>query len=196
MNQIRVLWLASFNKNKLREIKQILGISVKSAEETKNYKGFEESGNSFKENALIKAKSLFDHLDTPSWVLGEDSGLEVFDLENAPGIFSARYSGKNSTDEKNNAKLLSEIKKRKLNNPKAQFVCHLCLISPDRKAHHFTGILKGCISEALRGQNGFGYDPLFIPEGFETTLGEMDSSEKNEISHRKKALEKLREFFE
>lgn len=186
------LVFASNNKGKVKEIKDIcknievidlsdLGLSLK----------IEEDGKTFCENAYKKAKYVFDKIKRP--VFADDSGLEVPELNFEPGIFSARYAGINVSDDDNINKLLTKMKCTK--NRKAQFVCCICLLIND-KPYYFEGILKGHIATEKRGQNGFGYDPIFIPDGYNLTLAELSIEEKNLISHRYKALKKMIQFIE
>jgi len=183
MPSIHKIIVATSNEHKLKEIKEIFHefdiVCLK------DYSPPIETGNTFCENALIKAKSIA-HLG--EIVLADDSGLEVQALMGLPGIYSSRYSGGN--DFENNKKLLEELKY--IGNRKARFVCCMVAIINNKKIISAEGILEGNISFELKGENGFGYDPLFIPVGFNKTLAELGSEIKNKISHRKKALENIR----
>ncbi len=184
--------LASRNKNKIKEIKEIyLSITGKDLDilslDDIGYEGeIEENGNSFEENAKIKAS-------VPASLgyigLADDSGLAVNALGGAPGIYSARYSGEDANYEKNNEKLLSELDG--VSDRSAKFVCVFCALAPDGNTLTVRGECHGVIAEALQGDGGFGYDPLFIYPPLEKTFGELSSSEKNSISHRAVALSSL-----
>jgi XTP/dITP diphosphohydrolase len=149
-----------------------------------------ETGVTLSENALLKARFVFDTYKVNCFA--DDSGLEVEALKGAPGVYSARYAGehKNTTD--NNSKLLNELRSK--TNRKARFVTVIALIL-DGKEYLFEGSIQGTIAFEPRGTNGFGYDPLFIPTGYRSTFAEMDAATKNSISHRAIATKKLVEFF-
>ncbi len=185
------LILASRNKSKLDEIKNITGdfLPVFSMSEL----GFEEEiiedGNSFFENALIKAE--YVHKAFPKdWVLSDDSGLEVDALNGAPGIYSARYAGENATQEMLINKLLSELKDITFNERSARFHCSAVLITSKNEIHSTMGIVEGMIAFAPRGIHGFGYDPVFLPSALQSklTFAEIDADLKNKLSHRGKAF--------
>lgn len=186
-----ILWVASKNRDKIEEIKRNLknfNFEIYSLLDIKQKIDIIEDGKDLKENALKKAEELFKL--KKGWVLGEDTGLEVEYLKGMPGVFSARYS---SGDYKENRlKLLKEMEGIK--NRKARFRTVIALISPEGKINFFEGIVNGRISEIERGDKGFGYDPIFVPEGSNKTFGEMEPEEKDIFSHRKKALEKFVEF--
>ncbi|MFA8342227.1 MAG: RdgB/HAM1 family non-canonical purine NTP pyrophosphatase [Rhodothermaceae bacterium] len=148
-----------------------------------------EDADTFEGNALIKAKVIYEKYKTP--VIADDSGLMVEQLNNEPGVFSARYAGENCTYDDNNNKLLSELKNFPEPHP-AKFVC-AAVYYDGNTTHSLFGEFKGEIVMEKRGEKGFGYDPVFKPEGYEVTLAEMDLEEKNKISHRAIAFEKLKE---
>ena len=150
----------------------------------------EENGSTFAENAMIKAEAVAEHTDCA--VIADDSGIEVDVLDGAPGIYSARYCGEDATDEDRVDKLLEEVANADTRG--AQFNCAIALIMPDGEKHIFQGIVRGTLDFEPKGANGFGYDPIFIPDGYSNTFGELDSSIKDEISHRAKALKSLAEF--
>lgn len=182
--------VASNNKNKIREIKQILGdifepISLLEAGVVSNP---EENGSTFLENALLKARAGVSASKMPC--IADDSGLCVQALNGAPGIYSARYSGDGATDEKNNELLLSNMQGH--NNRKACFRSAVALVFPDGSEFTAEGECPGIIIEEYRGNNGFGYDPLFLVEEYGKTFAELDGETKNRISHRAKALSELR----
>ena len=184
--------LASRNKNKIKEIKEIYRaitgkeLDILSLDDI-GYKGeIEENGNSFEENAKIKAS-------VPASLgyigLADDSGLAVNALGGAPGIYSARYSGEDANYERNNEKLLSELSGKE--DRSAKFVCVFCALAPDGSTLTVRGECHGVIAESLHGEGGFGYDPLFIYPPLGKTFGELSSCEKNSISHRAVALSSL-----
>jgi len=185
------IWIATGNAGKVREFKDLLpGHEVFSLQDAKSYSAPPENGKSFEENARIKAKS-FKSVKTDVWVIGEDSGLEVEGLGNMPGIFSARYAGDNARDIENTSKVLKMLTIRSPSNRKAQFRTVMIAFDPSGVEHKFEGILKGEIATDMRGTSGFGYDPIFVPEGLTQTLAELTPQEKNKISHRASAIRQL-----
>ena len=150
----------------------------------------EETGLTFQENAALKAK--YYALQTGLRALADDSGLEVEALNGAPGVFSARYAGKNSDDSMKVQKLLSEIAETRSKNRSARFVCSMVIASSqDETEFSAEGVCKGEIAFQAFGKNGFGYDPVFIPEGYSETFGELSEGVKQEISHRGRAAGKI-----
>lgn len=183
--------VATKNKGKIKEIKKILGDhKVISQGEAGIDIDVEENGSTFAENAMIKAEAIASQVDCA--VIADDSGIEVDALNGAPGIYSARYCGENATDEDRVNKLLEEIKDAPERS--AQFTCALALILPDGERHIFNGVVRGTLAFEPEGANGFGYDPIFIPDGYDTTFGVLDSAIKDEISHRARALRALADF--
>lgn len=194
------LWIATGNKGKLSEFKILFdkefpGVKIFSIADLSVFSAPPENGKTFLDNARIKAKSVRSIKNT-DWVLGEDSGLEVEGLGNLPGIHSARYAGPNARDSENVAKLLKMMQIRAVPNRKAKFVCNMVVYSPTGEELNFTGEITGTIAKAPMGQMGFGYDPVFIPEGETKTLAELGLAYKNANSHRAKAtkafIEKLK----
>lgn len=194
-------WFASSNKGKIRELEGFLlrefslekgGISLEfhSQSEISVYSSPPETGDSFEANARIKARGL-RALKSSCWVIADDSGLEVEGLNNLPGVHSARYAGDKATDIENRAKLLKMVGLRCATHRQAQFRCVMVVYSPKGVESVVEGVLKGSISRQERGAKGFGYDPLFIPEGWEKTMAEMELHEKNQISHRGQALNQV-----
>ncbi|MBZ7991442.1 MULTISPECIES: RdgB/HAM1 family non-canonical purine NTP pyrophosphatase [unclassified Campylobacter] len=193
--------IASSNSGKLKEFKELLtNCELYLASDFVSDFNPIENGNSFKQNAKIKAKALWDKLseeDKKNYaVLADDSGLCVEALDNAPGIFSARYANdfSDEKDAKNREKLRLELTKVGVDFSKASFVCVLCLIT-NSKIEFAKGVCDGTISKIESGNNGFGYDNMFIPLGLSKTFAELSQDEKNKISHRFKALEELKKIF-
>ncbi len=183
------LIVATSNNGKIKEISEICQ-NAEVVAFTDIIKPFEieENGCSFKENALIKARAVYNALgDKDSVVLADDSGISVDILGGRPGIFSARYAGVNATDKDNLNKLIKELKQTGVTASKAHYTAAVAMIigGVEYTAH---GWMHGEVITKPRGDNGFGYDPIFIPEGFDKTLGELDKEIKKEISHRSKAL--------
>jgi XTP/dITP diphosphohydrolase len=189
-NSIKKIVLASNNVYKLKEFQQVFtkyGIEIISPKSFGILFDAEETGVTFQENSLIKARELRKKIDFP--VISDDSGLVVPKLNGEPGVHSARYSGENATDASNRQKLLEKCKKNSLENPEAYFVCAISFIGS--KELFVEGYCHGSITSKERGKNGFGYDPVFIPQNFEKTLAEISSKEKNKISHRADAIKKI-----
>lgn len=188
--KITKLVVASHNAGKIAEIKTLLAplkIEVQSAAELR-LGDVEETGTTFEENAKIKANALSLMCGLPC--LADDSGLCVDALDGRPGVYSARYAP--NRDFKEGMKmLLDEMEKSGSDNRKAHFSCCLALACPNQKTKVFEGRVDGFISKKPKGSNGFGYDPIFIPEGFEQTFAELGDDIKNKISHRRRALEKF-----
>lgn len=190
------LWIATNNKGKMSEFKSLLhdlNLEIHSQTELKNYYAPKETGTTFDENAKIKAKALKTRINN-EWVIAEDSGLEVPALNNLPGIHSARYAGEKARDEDNVAKLLKMLKIRAPQQRQACFKAALVAISPQGEVFSFSAEFAGSISEKLRGQQGFGYDVCFIPEGEDKTLAELGVAFKNKKSHRALVIREFKEF--
>jgi XTP/dITP diphosphohydrolase len=187
--------LATNNKHKLSEFQAMLkndGIKVAGLSQMKKPLRAEENGITFLENALIKAKAAFELFHMPT--VADDSGLEVFALGNRPGVISSRFSGKDATDEKNYRKLLDMMKDIPAGKRGARFVCATVFIpSLDAPSSFSEGYVEGEIIFEPRGTTGFGYDPVFYYTPLEKTFAELTPEEKNSISHRKKALEAIRD---
>jgi len=189
--------IASKNPGKIREIKNFLyglNIEFKSLEDFPQLPEIHEDGKTFEENAYKKAKTVFDL--TKITTIADDSGLEVAYLNNKPGILSKRYSGPNANDLTNNQQLLSDLKGIDMDDRKARFKCIIVLYNSLYSGINFEGKCDGYVIEEMKGDNGFGYDPLFVPVGYNKTFAELDLVTKNKISHRGKALSHLREFLE
>ncbi|MDD2237320.1 MAG: XTP/dITP diphosphatase [Kiritimatiellae bacterium] len=182
------LILATRNEHKLLEIRKLFdfsGVRVQSALDFPEVPEVEEDGETFEANAIKKASTLCRV--TGFHALADDSGLEVKALAGEPGVYSARYAGEPVDYHANNVKLLREL--QGVVNREARFVCVMALAFPDGRVETVRGECRGRIAAACRGTNGFGYDPLFIPEGHEQTFGELEESVKSRISHRAHAMQ-------
>ncbi|WP_024789431.1 RdgB/HAM1 family non-canonical purine NTP pyrophosphatase [Lebetimonas sp. JH292] len=179
--------LASSNKGKVREIKEILkDFEIIPYTDLIEPFEIEENGKTFKENAIIKVKAVAEKL--PEFlVMADDSGISVPALGGIPGIYSARFAGSEASDKDNLKKLISELKKRNIKKTPAFYTAAIAIASP---YGIFTthGFMHGDVIDEAKGDKGFGYDPMFIPKGFDNTLGELDEKIKQKISHRTKAL--------
>lgn len=184
------LLVATHNVHKKEEIQQILGdqFTVKSLADYDLHDEIVEDGDSFNANALIKAKYCFEKTGIPS--LGDDSGLVVESLDGRPGIFSARYAGDHDFA-KNIEKVLNEMEG--VENRKAYFITVLCYYD-ENGAQYFDGRAHGNLLTENKGHKGFGYDPIFVPQDYEKTFAEMNPEDKNQISHRKQALDLFLNF--
>lgn len=186
--------VATKNKGKLNEIREILSglpLKVISMEEAGIDKDIDETGSTFEENALIKAKEVF--AITGDMVMADDSGLEVDYLDGAPGIYSARFAGEGATDGDKNSKLLKLLEGVPMEKRTARFVCSVAVVFPDSSHFIVRGTCEGYIAEKPEGSNGFGYDPLFYIKEYGMTIAQMASENKNKISHRGKALQLMME---
>ncbi len=194
-NQIKMptIVLASRNRKKSGEIAEILsphGISLVSVAEFPDLSDVVEDGDTFAANAAKKAAKTATFLS--QWAIGEDSGLEVDALDGAPGIYSARYSGENANDERNNAKLLDALSEIPPEKRGAQYVCHIALADPTGDIRlSVEATCRGRILAEARGENGFGYDPLFLVPEYHRTFGELGSTAKRHLSHRARAMERF-----
>jgi XTP/dITP diphosphohydrolase len=190
---MRRLLLATRNAHKTREFSEILGgdFVVRDLLEESDAAVIEETGSTFAENAILKGVGISKR--SPDLVVADDSGLEVDALDGAPGVFSARYAGPHATDSENIARLLSELRAiSKDESPVARFRCVLALARDGEVLGTFEGTIEGVIVASPRGDSGFGYDPVFQPDGFEKTFAELSAAEKNQISHRARAIRLLR----
>ena len=187
------LILATRNAHKAREFAEILGqkFEVSALTNEAELAPVEETGHSFEENAMLKAVEASGQI--PGLIVADDSGLEVDLLHGAPGIYSARYAGEKATDAENVEKLLGELAKAQSTSlPSARFRCCLALARDGSVLETFEGVIEGVIVKAPRGAQGFGYDPVFQPEGFDRTFAEISPALKNRISHRALAIHELR----
>ncbi len=183
---------ASSNKGKILEVKKIFDGSIFNIISLYDLSGvpeIEETGDTFKENSLLKAKTIYEMHNKPA--IADDSGLEIFQLGNKPGVYSARYAGENCSYDDNNNLVINQL--QKFPEPhKARFVS--CAVYFDGSSEfHFEGFLNGRIIKSPRGTNGFGYDPIFIPDGYDVTLAEMTVEAKNKLSHRAIAFNGLKQ---
>lgn len=180
--------LATHNRHKIEEIRAIfapIGVELLSVDDVPGLpEDVEEDADTFEGNALKKAGALCQA--SGLWTLADDSGLRVDALDGAPGVYSARFAGPECDTQKNNEKLLQLMKGK--TNRNARFCCTIALCAPDGRHWTVNGICHGTILEVPRGKAGFGYDPLFRPEGYQTSFAELPPEEKNKISHRGRAL--------
>lgn len=190
--------IATGNQHKLDEIKVILSdldFEIKSLKEV-DLDGIEiiENGKTFEHNAFIKARTISKA--TGKIAIGDDSGIEVDALDKRPGVYSARYAGENATDEENRIKMFEELKNIPFEERTGRFVCAIAVVFPDGKELLSRGTVEGKIALEEKGENGFGYDCMFIPEGYEKTFGELSPEIKNGMSHRGRALVDMKEKIE
>ncbi len=195
--KINKLLIGTNNVGKYREIKDLLPKRIKSFSTIRfKIKSPRENGKTFEDNSLIKSK--YFSTKTNLICLADDSGLEVDILNKKPGIYSARWGGRNSNFEKAIKKVYRELNKKDKNwrnkKIKARFVCALSISFLNKKIASVRGSVEGYISEKPRGKNGFGYDPIFIPKNKKKTFGEMNSSQKYKLDHRFKAFQKIKKF--
>ncbi len=186
---MKKLVLATSNKGKVREIKELCK-EYEVVPYTDLIDAFEiiEDADTFQENALIKARAVYNALgDEDAVVIADDSGISVDVLDGAPGIYSARYAGVNANDKENLKKLMQDIKAQKVENSPAHYTAAIAIVTKciEKTVH---GWMYGTALTEAKGEGGFGYDPMFIPLGYEQTLGELDEGVKKELSHRSKAL--------
>jgi len=196
LKNIKSLLIATNNKGKLLEIKKLLPKHI-NFYSPKDFNLIEpiENEKTFQGNAVIKARYCAEKSKLIS--LSDDSGLEILTLNRNPGIYSARWAGKNKDFRLAIKKVYSKLKKKKKLNKinSARFYCSLAIAFPNGMHKTFSGIVNGKISEKPKGNNGFGYDPIFIPNGYKKTFGEMKASLKDKISHRYKAFNKIKRYF-
>ncbi|WP_106496991.1 XTP/dITP diphosphatase [Lentibacillus sp. Marseille-P4043] len=194
MNQIII---ATKNQGKAKEFNDFFApfgwnaISLLDLPET--IPDVEETGTTFEENAALKAETIANRMGTP--VLADDSGLVIDALDGQPGIYSARYAGLEKNDQANINKVLKELDNVQLNQRRARFVCVLAIARPNQQTTFHKGVCEGKIALSPKGSHGFGYDPIFIPEGYMKTMAQLTPDEKNKISHRQKAISQLEPGF-
>jgi len=180
--------LATKNRGKIKEFKELLlDHEVIGFEDILGDIEIVEDGDSFKENAIIKAEFIYEKLGNEVIVISDDSGITVPALNNEPGIYSARYASLNATDKENLDKLINELKKQNLHKAKAYYTACIA-IAFKGEVYTVHGWMHGDVIDHTIGEGGFGYDPMFIPNGYDKTLGELDKEIKKKISHRSKAM--------
>ena len=192
---MKILRIATGNAHKLIEIEAILhlpGLEIKGISDCPDLPEAIEDADTFEGNALIKARIVARELGV--WALADDSGIEVDALDKAPGIFSARYAGTHGDDKGNNKKLMAEV--AQLSNTRARFVAALALVGPDGTERVVRATVEGQVIAEERGATGFGYDPMFIPDGYEKTFAELGDGIKNGFSHRSRALAQIKPVIE
>ena len=190
---IEELVIATANKGKIKEFRSLLIPQISnllSIGDFDNIPKIEETGATFEENALIKARVVCGL--TNKATISDDSGLQVLSLDNKPGIYSARYAGEKATDSDNIKKLLDELSSE--DNRAARFVCCIAIVNPDGNEKIFSGTCEGEILKSRKGQGGFGYDPVFYFPQAKKTFAEMSLEQKSEFSHRAKAIKQLNNF--
>jgi len=196
--KITKILIGTNNTGKLREIRGLLpkNLEIYSTADFK-IKSPIENGKTFEENSLIKAR--YFSKKAKITCLSDDSGLEIEILGGAPGIYSARWGGKKGDFVKAMSRVFKELDKKNKNwktkKIKARFICALTIYEPNQKVISSVGKIEGYISPSMKGENGFGYDPIFIPKGKKITFGEMKASQKHKIDHRFKAFKKIKKFF-
>lgn len=192
---MKELLIATRNRGKIVEIQALLGGLVETIICSADFDGFPdtiEDGATFEENALKKAREASRFTGLPA--LADDSGLVVEALGGRPGVYSARFAGEGAGDAANNEQLLKELSGNSPERRQAAFICALAFVTSDGAERVFTGRVGGRILEESRGRGGFGYDPLFLVDGFDSTLAELELEEKNEISHRGQAFRQFRDY--
>lgn len=193
--KLPTILLATRNRHKTREIQQMLGsgVFVTDATEAGNLPEIEETGVTFEENSKLKAEGISLHVE--GIVLADDSGLEVDALRKEPGVYSARYAGPGCTDEQNTALVLEKTKSVSHEKRTARFRCVLTVAEKGVTLAVFDGSVEGILATEVRGEGGFGYDPIFMPLGYSETFGELSSETKHTMSHRSRALAQFREWW-
>jgi XTP/dITP diphosphohydrolase len=188
------LIFATRNAHKTGEIRAMIGdhYEVLDATAFPDFPEIEETGTTFLENARLKAEGISRHIE--GWVISDDSGLEVDALGGAPGVWSSSYGGEEGNHAKNNARLLSEMTGKA--DRRARFRCTMVLARSGVEQASFSGTVEGRLVESLHGAGGFGYDPLFVPEGHEQTFAELGDEVKNSLSHRARALRQVVAFLD
>ena len=192
---IETIVLASHNRNKAQEIQMLLGNQFHVIlQQAFDIPPIEETGSTFEENALLKAKTVYDIIGLP--VIGDDSGLEVVALNNQPGVYSSRFAGDNASDDDNIDKLLRKMHNIPTEKRTARFRCVVAFLgtSSDDRPVFFEGEWAGYIAKERRGKNGFGYDPVFVDLQSNLTAAELEPDQKNKISHRGKAMQSLKSY--
>ena len=185
---------ATGNKGKVKEIQEILrdlNYEVLTMKEAGIEIAIEENGKTYEENALIKARSVAQHTD--AIVMADDSGLEVDAMDKAPGVLSARFMGEDTSYRIKNAEIIRRLEGKEGDERSARFVCAIATVFPDKSEATTRATIEGLIGYEEQGENGFGYDPIFYVPGFEKTTAQLSPEEKNQVSHRGKALRLMKE---
>jgi XTP/dITP diphosphohydrolase len=195
---VQILYLATANQHKVEEFAALLTdlpVSVKSADAIGGMPAVDESANSFEGNALLKASALYPQAPAGAWVLADDSGLETKALDGRPGILSARFAGANASDAENCNLLLQQLQSTPTGQRCARFYCALALLGPQQTTPiYFSATCEGSIALTPSGSSGFGYDPLFIPNGYQISFAALPAETKAAISHRAKAIKKFADW--
>jgi XTP/dITP diphosphohydrolase len=191
---VRTILIATRNKHKTREIGQMLGQQwmVLDLSTLPDAPEIEETGATFQENAALKALAISRLSD--ELIVADDSGLEVDALQGAPGVYSARYAGKNATDAENRHLVMRNLAAQSISESPGRFRCSMAVARKGELLGIFDGTVEGKVILEERGSNGFGYDPIFVPEGLRQTFGEVPAEMKHSMSHRARALKKLVDF--
>lgn len=192
---MKQIMLATANAHKAEEFAAMLkplGYTVKTLLDLKEAIEIEETGTSFEENALIKARVIHERLGIE--VIADDSGLAVNALDGAPGIYSARFMGRDTSYDVKNQYIIDQCKD--VNDRGCQFVCAIAYVTADGREYVFTGVVEGLVADHIEGEGGFGYDPMFYYPPYKTTLANVSEEQKNKVSHRGRALAKLIAFME
>ena len=190
----RPLIIATGNRHKVEEFEKLLKGSLwtaLSADVCGGMPEVAETGATFAENAFLKASALRKQAPEDTWILADDSGLEVDVLRGEPGVYSARYAGPEASDQDNIAKLLKALENVPALERTARFKCVLCLIDPEGSAVYYEGTCEGRIATAVFGESGFGYDPVFIPKDYSQSFAALGSEIKQRLSHRARAVESM-----
>jgi XTP/dITP diphosphohydrolase len=194
---VKEVIIATKNAGKVKEFQTLFaekGLTVKSLLDVENAPDVEETGETFAENAILKAETIANYLNKV--VIADDSGLAVDALGGKPGVYSARYAGEHKNDKENMAKVLEELKGVPFEQRTARFHCALAVAIPNQRTVVVEGTCEGYIAEAPTGTNGFGYDPIFYVPEQQKTMAELSKEEKNKISHRANALKKLEKIWD
>lgn len=187
--------VATNNKGKLRELSEMLvGYNILGQSEVGADIDVEETGTTYEENAFLKARAVREYTD--KYIIADDSGLEVDVLNGEPGLYSARYAGDNTTPDQGMAKLLEKLEGYNPDEKTAHFISCIVLIEPNGKEHSFYGRCDGLITDKKIGDKGFGFDPIFWFDEYGKTFAQLTADEKNAVSHRHKALEKLKAYLD
>tara|TARA_B100000886_G_scaffold48347_2_gene29817 strand:- start:70357 stop:70968 length:612 start_codon:yes stop_codon:yes gene_type:complete len=194
LKSTKKILIATNNPGKFKEIKELLPKKIRYFKPKDfNMKEPVENGKTFQANAKIK--SLYGAKSSKIVCISDDSGIEISELNNQPGIYSARWAGRKKNFNSAIQKVYKKLKKKNKLNSKANFVCCLSIALPDGTSREFIGRIKGRIVFPAKGKNGFGYDPIFIPHGQKKTFGELKKREKQKISHRYEAFKKIKKYF-